>query len=80
MRIQLEDLEDYLAQNGWTEKFQQSKGLPPYDRARPQGQTYNTLNANYQKIINKLDDMLPKASATPDNDGFDSFVAGRNAP
>ena len=80
MRIELEDLETDLSKNGWTEPFSQGN-QEPYDRARPQGQTYHTMNANYQKIIKQLDAMLPKEEAGPldDNDGFDDFVSGRDA-
>lgn len=80
MRIELEDLEEYLSVNGWTEPFSQGN-QEPYDRARPQGQTYHTMNANYQKIIKQLDAMLPKVEADPkdNDDGFDGFVSGRDA-
>lgn len=79
MRVELEDLEAYLSENGWTEKFAQGN-QEPYDRARPQGQTYNTMNANYQKIIKQLDSLLPKEDAKPrdEDDGFDDFVGGRD--
>lgn len=79
MRVECEDLEIDLLTNGWTELFQQSEKCDPYDRARPQGQAYQTLNANYQKIIKQLDGMLPPAPAkNDDDDGFDSFVNGRD--
>ena len=78
MRVQCEDLEKDLNEHGWTEPFSQGN-QEPYDRARPQGQTYNTLNANYQKIIKQLDSMLPKeAGQRPESDGFDEFVDGRD--
>ena len=66
--------------NDWVEKFQQGKDQEPYDRARPQGQTYNAINGNYQKIIKQLDAMLPKEEQKPkeENDGFDAFVSGRD--
>jgi hypothetical protein len=79
MRVELEDLEADLLEHGWTEPFQQGK-QDPYDRARPQGQTYNAVNGNYQKIIKQLDAMLPKddlPGGDPD-DGFDDFVNGRD--
>lgn len=79
MRVELEDLEADLKVNGWTEMFSQGNQAP-YNRARPQGQTYNALNGNYQKIIKQLDAMLPKEDklvGDPD-DGFDSFVNGRD--
>ena len=79
MRVELEDLEVFLSENGWTELFSQGN-QDPYDRARPQGQTYNTMNANYQKIIKQLDALLPKEE-TPkdkDGDGFEDFIYGRD--
>ena len=78
MRVELEDLEEDLRLNGWTEEFQQSEKLEPYERARPQGQTYNTMNASYQKIMKQLHDMLPEErEALQRDDGFDAFVGER---
>lgn len=79
MRVELEDLEEFLTENGWTELFSQGNQAP-YARARPQGQTYNTMNANYQKIIKQLDTLLPKEESQKqgENDGFDAFVYGRD--
>lgn len=80
MRVELEDLETDLSEKGWTELFSQGN-QEPYARARPEGQTYNTMNANYQKIIKQLDSMLPRDEPGPEkDDGFDEFVAGRDAP
>ena len=78
MRVQCEDLEKDLTANGWVEKFSQGN-QEPYDRARPQGQTYNTLNANYQKIIKQLDSMLPPPPPKEEKgDGFDDFINSRD--
>lgn len=77
MRVECEDLEIFLQENGWTEKFSQGN-QEPYDRARPQGQAYQTLNANYQKIIKQLDAMLPREAPQPKDDGFNAFVNGRD--
>lgn len=79
MRVELDDLAEFLSENGWTELFSQGK-QEPYDRARPQGQAYNTTSANYQKIIKQLTSLLPKED-TPkrgSDDGFDDFVYGRD--
>ena len=80
MRIECEDMADDLRENGWTEKFQQSERLDPYDRARPIGQAYNSTNANYQKIIKQLTALLPKPDTAPkqEDDGFASFVRERD--
>lgn len=80
MRIECEDMADDLQENGWTEKFQQSERIEPYDRARPIGQAYNSTNANYQKIIKQLTALLPKPDTAPkqEDDGFASFVRERD--
>ena len=79
MRVELEDLEADLKENGWTELFQQSEKVDPYERARPQGQTYNTMNASYQKIMKQLHDMLPaEEPQKQQDDGFEAFVIGRD--
>lgn len=63
MRVQLEDLEADLNVNGWTEQFRQSDKCAPYVRQRPEGQTYISLNAGYQKIIKQLTDAVPDDSS-----------------
>ena len=79
MRVELEDLEADLQVNGWPEPFSQGN-QEPYDRARPQGQSYASLNSNYQKIIKLLDGMLPETPAKAESDGFEDFVEGRDEP
>lgn len=78
MRVECEDLEADLKENGWVEEFQQAKGMDPYDRARPQGQAYQSLNKNYQAIIKQLDSMLPQSAPMLKDDGFDAFVQERD--
>ena len=63
MRVQLEDLEVDLNAKGWTELFSQSEKCDPYVRQRPEGQTYISLNSNYQKIIKQLADVVPEDSS-----------------
>lgn len=79
MCVELEDLEEDIAKNGWTEKFSQGD-QEPYDRNRPQGQTYIALNDKYRKLMDKLDSMLPKEEpkTRENDDGFDDFVSGRD--
>ena len=80
MRIECEDLEADIKENGWTEMFTQSANVEPYARARPEGQSYQSLNGNYQKIIRQLDSMLPAVAGNSEDDGFGSFVTGRDDP
>lgn len=77
MRITLEDFEKDLDQNGFVEMFQQGTNQDPYERKRPVADLYNTMNTSYQKIIKQLTDLLPKDEPKPEDDGFDSFVGGR---
>ena len=76
MRIELEDLEEYLSENGWTEKFQQGD-QKAYMRARPEGQIYNSVNKNYQSIMKQLADLIPEGSAREEAESLLSFVEKR---
>lgn len=78
LRVELEDLAADIRENGWTEPFQQAKGMEPYQRARPAGQTYQSSVANYQKIIKLLDSLLPPAAPKTKSDGFDEFTSERD--
>lgn len=77
MRVTLEDFEENLDKNGFTEKFSQGN-QEPYDRKRPVAELYNSMNTNYQKAIKQLTDLLPKEEAKGvSDDGFEDFVNGR---
>lgn len=78
MRVELEDMEQDIADNGFTELFSQGN-QEPYERLRPMANAYNSMNANYQKIIRQLTALLPKESTSTqkDGDGFDEFVSMR---
>ena len=77
MRVQLEDMEEDLRLKGWTEPFSQSPTQDPYDRARPIGQFYNSVNSSYQKIIKQLTDLLPPPEQKKEHDDFAMFVTSR---
>ena len=79
MRVTLEDYEKDLDENGYVEMFSQSEKTEPYERERPVARLYNTMNKNYQSIMKQLSDMLPKQQAEVKDDGFDAFVARRDA-
>lgn len=80
MKVSLEDLEQDLKENGWTEMFQQGEKQAPYERQRPTATTYTSLNTNYQKIIKQLTDLLPKSKSNIENqtDTFEEFVYSRD--
>lgn len=79
MRVTLEEMEEDLNINGYTESFTQSKDLAPYDRERPIARLYNTMNKNYQTIMKQLAEFVEKepAPAKEQSDGFNEFVNGR---
>lgn len=77
MRVSLDDLEDDLNTNGFTEQFSQGD-QEPYERKRPTAELYNTMNANYQKIVKQLTDLVPRDEPQKEqSDGFDDFVESR---
>lgn len=78
MRATLEDFEIDLDQNGFVEMFQQGINQTPYERKRPVAELYGSMNINYQKIVKQLTDLLPKSIPEPEDDGFESFVNGRD--
>lgn len=75
MKVQLEDMEKDLEQNGLTEMFTQSENAPPYERERPKARLYNSINKNYQTIMKQLADFLARSdtSSKPPDDGFEAF-------
>ena len=74
MRISLEDFEEDLNKNGFTEQFRQGVHQDPYERKRPSAELYNTMNTSYQKIIKQLTDLLPDGEK--ESDELLSFLGG----
>lgn len=77
MRVALAELEDDLNTYGFWEWFSQGD-QEPYQRKRPASEIYSQMNKNYQSIIKQLSDLLPKTTTAETDDGFDSFVNGRD--
>lgn len=78
MRISLDEMEQDINENGFTEPFSQGK-QEPYLRQRPVADIYNKMNTSYQKIIKQLTDLLPRADPKKDDtDEFEEFVCGRD--
>lgn len=76
LRVTIEALEDDLMENGWTEPFQQSTSVDPYDRRRPNADIYTSLVTQYTRIIKQLDGMLPKADVISKDDDLIEFLGG----
>lgn len=77
LRVELEDLETDLKENGWTESFRQSEKVDPYERQRPQGQTYLSMIKNFKDITKQLTDLLPVKTESG-ADPFDEFLGERD--
>ena len=77
-RISLEELEEDIKINGYTEKFSQGN-QDPYDRKRPIAELYSNYSQTYLKIIRQLHDMRPKQDEAKDKepDLFETFIAER---
>lgn len=63
LQIQLEKYENDIYLNGAVEEFTQSDRVEPYERERPVVRIYNQAMKNYQVVMNKLLDLLPKEEA-----------------
>ena len=81
MRVQLEDYETDLLDNGYVEPFTQSANMDPYDRERPVARLYSTMNKNYQGIVRQLTDLLPKSppKAVEGSDNLEEFTREKDA-
>lgn len=80
MRIQLEDLERDIIENGVTDLFTQSEKTAPYERRRPTTDVYISINKSYQTAVRQLNDLLPKDTPAVEEavvDEFEDFVNGR---
>lgn len=77
MRINLEDMEEDLDANGFTEYFQQSANVAPYERERPIAKQYATVTKNYQALMKQMSDLLKLEKPKEKDDGLDNFINGR---
>ena len=60
IRVQLEDYEEDLNNNGYVEQFTQSDKISAYERTRPAAQLYTASLKLYQSIIRQLVELLPE--------------------
>lgn len=77
LRIACEDFEKDLLENGFTEPFQQSPNVPPFDKKRVIAELYGTSIKDYKSLCKQIADAFEhKVNVNLINDGFDDFVNG----
>lgn len=66
LRISLEDMEEDIRLNGFTEMFQQTPNAAAYERDRPIAKKYTELLRHYDETVKKIHAMIKKrGSGTP---------------
>lgn len=77
MAVTLEDLQNEINENGVTEKYQ--NGANQFGVKKSSAvEVYNTMIKNHVTVMKQLTDLLPKEDPKPVDDGFDTFVSGRD--
>ena len=78
MIVELTDLRDDLAENGYSEEYQ--NGANQYGRKRrTEADIYLQMSKNFMTIMKQLTDRLPKEQAQRiEEDGFESFLSKRD--
>ena len=75
MHEELLKLQKYIADNGWTEEYQ--NGQNQYGKKKSsEGDTYNQLIKNYSTIMRQIIDKLP--SDTEEDDELTRFMKRKN--
>ena len=75
-RITLQEWKTRLDDEGWTELFQQSINVEPYQRRKPMADMYLNLLPNYQKMMDKLAGYYEEIQGRLELEGddFDDFT------
>lgn len=76
LRMTCEDLEAYLLEYGYTEPFQQSPNLPPYNKQRVEATLMFQANKDYKTIMKQIADILDVKASVIKDDGFDEWNRG----
>ncbi len=76
LKIQLEDYQDDLNKNGYTDEFRQSEKLSSYERERSTARLYNATVKNYQAMIRQLVDLIPDEQKKKAEDEIMAWVRG----
>ena len=75
MHEELLKLQKYIADNGWTEEYQ--NGQNQYGKKKSsEGDTYNQLIKNYSAIMRQIIDKLP--AETNEDDELTQFMKRKN--
>ena len=77
MAASLYELRKIINDKGYTEEYQNGanqKGT----KKRSEVETYIQLSKNYMAIVKQLTDLLPKQAPVEKDDGFETFVGGRD--
>lgn len=75
MKVTLEDIEEDINENGYSEMFTQSENVPPYPKRRSCVETYNTMVKNYTAVCKQLQEFLPKSIEVKKDSGLDEFTS-----
>jgi hypothetical protein len=79
MQITLEDLENDILQNGYSEMFSQQKDIV-YERERPAVRIYNATIKNYAAACKQLVDLIPDSSIVDEKDELMAVVKSWTRP
>lgn len=77
MSITLEDLQKEINLNGIVEKYKNGENQFGVKKSASV-EVYNQMIKNHMGIMKQLSELLPKPVVGNKNDGFDSFVNGRD--
>lgn len=74
MSVKLEDLSNYIMENGIKEEYQNGENQFGYKES-VEMKTYNTIIKNYTNVIKQLTDLLPEKKQKEIGDELDKFNA-----
>ena len=74
LRVELDTLREDIDENGYTELFQQSEKVPPYNKERPQVSEYDKWFKNYVNGLKQLVSKLPDDSQAAAMDELQEFM------
>lgn len=76
LKIQCEEFELDLLENGYTEMFTQSKDVEGYERERPTARLYATTVKDFKTTMKQIVEVLGTKANVIKDDGFDEWNKG----